>query len=163
MDKSTCNAQGCARVRHARGWCSMHYKRWAANGTTELPTVEGRFWAKVDVSQPLGCWEWTAAKHPLGYGNFRVSTDQYMAAHRFAYELLMGKPPEGLVLDHLCRNSSCVNPDHLEPVTQQENTLRGAGWAGRNKCPRGHRIGRDGDVVVRDGVRRCRGCLAVAA
>jgi predicted DNA-binding transcriptional regulator AlpA len=85
-------------------------------------TVEERFWEKVE---PTGfCWEWTAFKDRKGYGRFRVD-DRTMQAHRVAYELLVGPIPEGLHLDHLCRNTSCVNPDHLEPVDLAENVRRG--------------------------------------
>lgn len=64
-----------------------------------------------------------------GYGEFftqRVNGKVKMVhAHRFSYEVVKGKIPDGLVIDHLCRNSKCVNPDHLEPVTQKENIIRG--------------------------------------
>jgi hypothetical protein len=97
-----------------------------------------RFWEKVDVSGV--CWEWTGAR-TNGYGYFkRVGTTR--RAHRIAYEHLVGPVPDGLVLDHLCRNRGCVNPDHLEPVTSRENLRRGSGIAGRHArsdlCPRGH-------------------------
>lgn len=71
-----------------------------------------------------GCWVWNGAKSPLGYG--RVSRDgRWQEAHRVVYEDLRGPIPKGLSLDHLCRNPSCVNPDHLEPVTHRENLRRG--------------------------------------
>ena len=86
------------------------------------------------------CWTWTAGLDRRGYGRIRVG-DKTAAAHRVVYELLSGPIPEGLSLDHLCRNPSCVRPDHLEPVTHAENVRRGA--AGENQrakthCPRGH-------------------------
>ena len=78
-----------------------------------------------------GCWEWLGCKDGDGYGMFRF--EGYMRrAHRWGYELLVSKVPEGLVLDHLCRNPSCVNPDHLEPVTNQENLDRGEGRRVKN-------------------------------
>mgnify|MGYP001608583411 CR=1 FL=1 len=86
-----------------------------------MPTLDERFWAKVLVGD--GCWDWQASKTPGGYGSFRAA-DRTVCAHRFSYELLVGPIPEGLDLDHLCRNKGCVNPEHLEPVTRRENMLR---------------------------------------
>lgn len=71
------------------------------------------------------CWEWTGAKTPQGYGTHCLNY-KYWRAHRLAYVLLVGDIPEGLVLDHLCGNKGCVNPKHLEPVTQGENVRRSA-------------------------------------
>jgi hypothetical protein len=70
------------------------------------------------------CWEWTGSLMTDGYGQ-KCHGGRYVAAHRLVYEALVGPVPEGLELDHLCGNPSCVNPDHLEPVTHQENMRRG--------------------------------------
>src|SRR5450755_3951408 len=83
-----------------------------AKGT--WPTAEERFWARVD-KQTDGCWVWTGALR-TGYGTLSVS-GKNVPAHRFSYELLVGIIPDGLQIDHLCRNRACVNPEHLEPVT----------------------------------------------
>lgn len=104
--------------------------------------IADRFFAKVNAEGP--CWEWTAATMKQnGYGVFnRGRSDGTVLAHRFSYELLVGPIPDGLQLDHLCRNRICVNPDHLEPVTQRENLLRGTTLPGQNarkdRCPQGH-------------------------
>lgn len=82
---------------------------------------EERFWSKVELDEE--CWIWTAYTCRQGYGRFHSGSSTL--AHRFAYELLIGSIPEGMQLDHLCRNSSCVNPGHLEPVTNAENVRRG--------------------------------------
>ncbi len=105
-------------------------------------TLEQRFWAKVDKAGADGCWEWTDRKAG-GYGYIYTGGQPTNArAHRVAYELLVGPIPDGLVLDHLCRNPGCVNPEHLEAVTQRENTLRGEGVTAREArqthCKRGH-------------------------
>jgi hypothetical protein len=67
------------------------------------------------------CWTWMASRHSNGYGQFHAPTTTL--AHRFSYEVHKGRVPEGLVIDHLCRNRACVRPSHLEAVTQQVNIL----------------------------------------
>jgi hypothetical protein len=90
-----------------------------------------RFWAKVLVGP--NCWLWKAAKVPSGYGQFRVG-DHLERAHRVAYEMVVGPIPDGLTIDHLCKNPWCVNPAHLEPVTMLENLSR-RGRSGRYREP----------------------------
>lgn len=76
------------------------------------------------VDEETGCWLWTGGTRG-GYGRLKLTDYGTMEAHRASYELHKGKIPEGMQLDHLCRNRSCINPDHLEPVTLQENIRRG--------------------------------------
>lgn len=115
-----------------------------------------RFWLKVNKT-PNGCWEWTGAKSD-GYG-YAWFSPKRLLAHRVSYELTKGKIPEGLVLDHLCRNRGCVNPEHLEPVTNVENVLRGFGAgainAVKNHCKRGHLFTEENSYKVKDG----KGCV----
>lgn len=113
----------------------MPAKSWASRHT---PPDE-RFWIRVDASGD--CWDWTGAHLAEGYGVIQVN-GKPVGAHRYAWMTLVGPIPDGYELDHLCRRPSCVNPDHLEPVTPAENQRRGYGLSGRNArktaCPRGH-------------------------
>ncbi len=117
------------------------------------------------VFDPDGCWYWTAAssKGP-GYGVIRpTSSRKQLHAHRVMYELVAGPIPDGLQIDHLCREPRCVNPAHMEAVTQRVNVLRGtspiAEQARRTHCLRGnHPLSGDNLSVNKRGERRCRTC-----
>lgn len=123
-----------------------------------LPKDLIRFWIKVEKTG--SCWEWTSVKTHDGYGQFSIKGKKKYS-HRVSYELFKGDIPEGLQLDHLCRNRSCVNPDHLEPVTQQENMMRGVGLALINKrkthCLQGHEYSEKNTYLHKNG-RNCREC-----
>jgi len=107
------------------------------------------------------CWIWEGQKDKFGYGNFSI-LGKKVRAHRFAYEEFVGDIPEGLVIDHLCRNHSCVNPNHLEPVTTLENLMRGETMNVLNKlkptCPQGHQYSGENLYVDPRGNRQCRLC-----
>jgi hypothetical protein len=107
---------------------------------------------------------WTGAKSKNGYGHFRTSGDKLHYAHRFAYELLIGPIPEGLQLDHLCRNRACVRPEHLEPVTHVENIRRSDLQAARARwlatithCPQRHPYD-EANTRMSRGARVCKEC-----
>lgn len=85
--------------------------------------VADRLWRRVEKRES-GCWEFTGALN-TGYGRISGPGGRLLYTHRLAYELLVGTIPEGMDLDHLCRNRACCNPDHLEPVTRRVNLLRG--------------------------------------
>jgi hypothetical protein len=121
--------------------------------------IDERFWSKVDANGV--CWEWTGFLNPHGYGKFRSGDVQL--AHRFAYETLVGPIPTGANLDHICRNRACVCPEHLEPITQRENVLRGSGLAAQNArkkvCVRGHELSGDNlRINPKSGARVCKQC-----
>lgn len=135
-----------------------------------------RFWSYVDkaggtayetdrLARAQGqCWAWKGGKDSHGYGTFRLAGKSTLA-HRVAY-LDGGRAnriPDGWVIDHLCRNSACVNPRHLEPVEQATNVQRGArGRLAVTKCPAGHEYSPDNTLWhSRDGrpYRRCATCL----
>lgn len=115
-----------------------------------------RFWPKIN-KQDDGCWQWTAGSYADGYGGFHLD-GRYIGAHRAAWFLLVGDVPDGLVLDHLCRNRRCVNPEHLEPVTSTENTARGVGVAAMNARKTHGPCGHPYDVFTPSGRRYCRSC-----
>lgn len=109
----------------------------------------------------------------LGYGHIRIKlpdTGKYrtMLAHRVSYRAFKGEIPEGLVLDHLCSNPSCINPEHLEAVTQRENVLRGKSSpitvnANKSRCIRGHDFNLVNTYLRKDrGTRECKTCRAKA-
>jgi hypothetical protein len=134
------------------------------------PWASDAFWAQVDKSGE--CWLWTGARGgPYGkfsYGSRTLGTRIQIGAHRFAYQNLVGPIPDGLVLDHLCRTPLCVRPDHLEAVTQWENTLRTgnpiAELARKTHCKRDHELsGENLAIDPKTGQRRCRACSRIWA
>lgn len=113
-----------------------------------------------------GCWEWQG-KLRNGYGLIgekgpAKSKRKQVKAHRYSYEFFRSTIPEGLTIDHLCRNRKCVNPFHLQPVTRGENVLRGDTISARNKanthCPHGHEYSQENTYIDPTGGRRCRIC-----
>jgi hypothetical protein len=123
-------------------------------------TAPAHFTASVQ-GVPGGCWRWTGALYH-GYGRVRIGNDDRAMAHRFAYELVKGAIPTGLQIDHLCKNTWCVNPDHLEAVTAKENVNRGDAPSMQTLrsgvCPNGHPINEENSHIGPDGARDCRVC-----
>ncbi len=144
-----CTIEGCDEPVHGRTWCSMHYQRWTRYGDPLIVMRvygddEARFWSKVTMDGPIApnrpdlgrCWMFSGKPHNSGHavmgmwnpdGATRAEKRSIKTAYRYAYELLIGPIPEGLVLDHFaCDNGNigCVNPYHCEPVTRAENSRR---------------------------------------
>lgn len=134
--------------------------------------IEQRFLKYVNKAD--SCWEWVGFTAREGYGRFRLGKSN-PSAHRVAYELFVGEVPKGFVVDHKCHNSDtdckggwscmhrkCVNPKHLEAITQKENVMRGLGLAAKNAnktlCSRGHEFGEQSPYLIALGRRRCREC-----
>ena len=123
----------------------------------------GIFWEKVAlVGNACECWLWKGVLSHNGYGRFSIGRGKKAQAHRWAYESIIGPIPDGLHLDHLCRVRSCVNPYHLEPVTNRENILRGEGPTAVNsrakECPKGHPYSGENLIVQHGTGRLCREC-----
>lgn len=115
------------------------------------------FLSKVDYAGGDGCWNWTAGKKLGGYGEFKPFLGRNnRAAHSIMWEIRNGAVPKGLYLDHTCRNTSCVNPQHLEPVTCGDNVLRGEGITAQNARKTHCKCGREFDVFRKS--RTGRGC-----
>lgn len=109
-----------------------------------------------------GCWLWTENWNDAGYGTVYVSAARrQIMAHRHSYEISVGPIPEGLEIDHLCRQRCCVNPQHLEPVTTRENVLRMARALERERnfhCRNGHKRTEENTFVKPNGARVCNEC-----
>lgn len=128
------------------------------------PRLPDRFW-KSAVPVPFsGCWLWTASTRDGEYGQVHYKGRNTLA-HRAFYDALVGGLSPDLVLDHVCRVQPCVNPAHLEQVTQLENIRRGLPWLHNNRskthCPRGHAYAGDNLVINNRGERVCRACERV--
>jgi hypothetical protein len=122
--------------------------------------IEQRFWPRILVVAS-GCWEWQGARNGKGYGHIRY-LGKVREVHRLVFELLGVSLPQ-LPIDHLCRNTACLNPTHLEPVSTQVNVLRGIGPtainAKKTQCPLGHPLANENLYTYSDGRRACRQCL----
>lgn len=126
---------------------------------------ELRFDSWVAVEPNTGCHLWLGAPDRKGYGRFHIAR-KVVFAHRANYVRHVGPIPDGLDLDHLCRTPACVNPEHLEPVSNDENIRRGEWRArasaqrrSRTHCPQGHPYSGDNLYIKPNGARDCKTCL----
>ena len=129
------------------------------NQNAAIPLAD-RLWTRVVVMG--SCWLWTGAiDRKTGYGRCWYQR-RLRLVHRLVYEVTVGPIPDGLTIDHLCRNRACVNPDHLEPVSMRENVLRGIGYtaekARQTHCKRGHPFDLVNTYRMPSGGRDCRIC-----
>jgi hypothetical protein len=126
---------------------------------------EQRLYRKLrieDRGYDTPCWLSYQGINPDGYATLRVDGIGWLA-HRLSYTLFVGEIPEGLILDHLCRQHNCINPEHLQPVTIGENIRRGehpnvVAWR-EGRCLQGHRLTEDNITMRSDGRVRCRKCI----
>lgn len=129
-----------------------------------ITSVASRFWPRVNFNGPNGCWEWLGQKNEKGYGIIGLGGKncKSIKAHCFSYLTLVCPIPEGFVVDHTCHNPSCVNPSHLEAVTQAVNLQRGISFNKRKThCPKGHELFGDNLYVfvsARGSSRSCKEC-----
>lgn len=161
-------------VRHGEIMLVMHNENLVSNPfinkLSSDSELERRLFKRIVITAS-GCWEWQSTKTPDGYGKIVVAWKKRQPvrrfAHRIAYQLKVGAIPEGYDIDHLCRNRSCVNPAHLEPVTRKENVKRGnvpalmkAKAQNQTHCKRGHLLAGDNLVSERKekGLRLCKIC-----
>lgn len=165
-----CGVEGCGKRAESRGWCQMHYRRWKTHGDVNAVNLvhndPDRRFRELYVISANGCWEWKGHVEANGYARF-TNGDNRTGAHRWSYEHHVGPIPDGLVIDHLCRNRACVNPSHLEPVTARENLMRGDTYAARNAkkthCKRGHFFAGVNLIITKLGHRQCRECRNMRA
>jgi len=127
-------------------------------------TIVDRLMMRTIKNSESGCWVWTGSLRCQGYG--RISHNkQVWLVHRLAYTIFKGSIPDGLQIDHLCRNRACWNPEHLEVVTVRQNVLRGAGLPAENArkthCPQGHEYTDRNTYIGPSGKRACRKCQAL--
>lgn len=121
-----CSVDPCEEIPVAKGLCAAHYRRASLYGNPIGKPVRRSDLEKFfdHVTFTADCWLWSGMKRK-GYGRFAFpKRTTYVSAHRWLFEIVVGRVPDGFELDHLCRTPACVNPDHLEAVTHSENLRR---------------------------------------
>lgn len=162
-----CRIAECGKPTVCRQLCHGHYARLRRYGRPEKETLKEKVMRNFTVNE-AGCWIWSMGISFYGYGQIKWKREQ-KPAHRASWEVLRGPIPAGLQIDHLCRNRACINPDHLEPVTQRVNGLRGFGMGAQNArkthCKQGHAFSGENVEIRKDngGGRRCKICKRTAS
>jgi hypothetical protein len=163
-----CTIGGCGQPRTtSKLYCEKHRGRVRRYGDPSItlkdhtPAVE-RWKTQHEVDDSTGCWNWTGPIYKgQGHGFIQEGAKKRHMAHRFVWEQIAGPIPKGLVLDHLCKNKRCVNPEHLEAVTQGVNAFRGGtdgGNAAKTHCKHGHGFTPENTYIRVNGWRGCRAC-----
>ncbi len=175
-----CSVPDCGRKIRARGVCVTHYQRWRDTGNVDAdrPVAivgddDARFWANVDKRGSEDCWHWTGNRDKTGYGLFSVggvNSQESRLAHRWSYKRFRTRVSADQHVDHVCHNRDrscrrgpqcqhrrCVNPNHLEAVSPQENVYRAYG-ANASLCPAGHPRTEENTKVDSQGTKRCLEC-----
>lgn len=131
----------------------------------DLAIVRDDFWSKVEVNGDGQCWPWLGFTNNRGYGYCHIKGNKKRGAHRISYRLCKGELSENQVIDHLCRNPICVNPAHLEAVSNRENTIRGVAGehrkterANATHCNKGHDLTAENIRLRKDGAKDCLAC-----
>lgn len=147
MAQPTCSH--CEQPVEIRGLCHMHYQRWRRGARLDAPVMPWRSpWTPDQIlagkfEKTDTCWNWTGYLDRAGYGVVNSRGLRIRQAYRLAYTAWVGPIPDGLHLDHLCRNPRCIRPDHLEPVTPAENARRAGPYRRPTHCKRGHLLSED--------------------
>lgn len=155
-----CQVAGCVNLVWRRAWCCKHYTLWLRHGDPQASrrfngSVGERILARLVITET--CWFFNGAHDSSGYAHIgNGKRGKHIKVHRWMYENFKGPIPEGLEPDHLCRVRLCINPDHLEPVTHQENMKRGY-WGSKTHCPQGHEYTPENTLANRYG-RTCYTC-----
>ena len=137
----------------------------------DIEFIKNKIKSAIEIDKETDCWNFKNSVNSKGYAavNWRtvkkflgMQENAKLLLHRLSYETFKEKIPDGLVIDHLCRNPRCCNPDHLEPVTSYENTKRGIAWAPKFICKRGHEISGDNIKLKVGGGKQCLRCYKEA-
>lgn len=170
-----CSVSDCSNLVVARGWCGKHYQRWVKFGDPDRTKNIPR---GADPAEHLdfylpdrpeeGCWQWQGTLSTKGQYAVANIHGKQVKAHVLAYEKWMAPVPEGLELDHLCKNPQCCRPAHLEPVTPHENRARSNNPSAINgrktHCIHGHEFTPENTLLRRtpgNGTgRTCRTCIS---
>lgn len=124
-------------------------------------TIRERLYARLAIDPATKCWNWLGTISAGKYGSIYYD-GRMQKVHRVAWELEKGSVPNGMDLDHLCRNRKCCNPDHLEPVTRSENLRRSPLMDRKSAlthCKRGHEFTTENTIIRKNGWRACRICM----
>lgn len=167
--REPCSVGYCDKPRYCKGLCTRHYSKLRALGSIEDSAgdhapLRVRIERLREVNEETGCWDWLGSFRGGGYARMSVK-NRVVPAHRVSFEVFRYPVPNGLVLDHLCRDRGCVNPWHLEPVTIGENTLRSPTAPSalnflKTECKNGHLFTKENTYLRPTGGRSCKTCRA---